>query len=95
MHPLITTQVQLSFDAETGSILVEPEALVPHHMDIELLQGLKLDGFDLLLDVREGFRDAPVGPFDPENRILYEQAAHSAQPGWQHRRRRDACHSGR
>ncbi len=73
VHPLITTQVQLSFDAETGSITVEPEALVPHRMDIDLLQGLKLDGFDLLLDVREGFRNAPAGPFDPENRILYER----------------------
>jgi AAA domain len=73
VHPLITTQVQLSFDAESGSISVEPEALVPHHMDIDLLQGLKLDGFDLLLDVREGFRNAPVGPFDPENRVLYEK----------------------
>jgi very-short-patch-repair endonuclease len=42
-------------------------------MDIDLLQGLKLDGFDLLIDVREGFRNAPVGPFDPENRVLYEK----------------------
>jgi len=73
VHPLITTQVQLSFDAEDGSITVEPEALVPHHMDIELLQGLKLDGFDLLLDVREGFRNTPAGPFDPENSFLYEK----------------------
>jgi hypothetical protein len=73
VHPLITTQVQLSFDAESGSITVEPEALVPHRMDLDLLQGLKLDGFDLLLDVRDGFRNAPVGPFDPENRILYEK----------------------
>ena len=73
VHPLITTEVRLSFDADSGAITVEPEALVPHHMDIDLLQGLKLDGFDLLLDVREGFRNAPAGPFDPGNRILYER----------------------
>jgi very-short-patch-repair endonuclease len=73
VHPLVTTQVQLSFDTESGSISVEPEALLPHHMDIDLLQGLKLSGFDLLVDIREEFRDAPVGPFAPGARALYEK----------------------
>ena len=39
VHPMVTTQVQLSFDPDTGAISVEPEALVPH-LEIDLLQGL-------------------------------------------------------
>ena len=72
VHPMVTTQVQLSFDAETGAISVEPEALVPH-LEIDLLQGLGLKGFDLLVDLRERFRADPVGPFDERCRNLYEQ----------------------
>ena len=62
VHPLVTTQVQLSFDPDTGAISVEPEALVPH-LEIDLLQGLGLNGFDLLVDIRDRFRTDPVGPF--------------------------------
>ena len=72
VHPLVTTQVQLTFDPDTGAISVEPEALVPH-LEIDLLQGLGLKGFDLLVDIRERFRAEPVGPFDERSRILYEQ----------------------
>ncbi|MDX6418889.1 MAG: hypothetical protein QOG28_3509 [Trebonia sp.] len=71
VHPLLTTQVQLSFDAETGAISVVPEAMVPHHMEIDMLQGLS--GFDLLVDARERFRADPVGPFDPDTRVHYEK----------------------
>jgi very-short-patch-repair endonuclease len=75
VHPLVTTQVQLSFDPKTGSISVVPEALLEqqHHLEIDLLQGLRLSGFDLLVDARERFREDPTGPFDPENRALYEK----------------------
>lgn len=75
VHPLITTQVQLSFDAETGAISVVPEALLQqqYHMEIDMLQGLRLSGFDLLVDARERFRADPVGPFDPEAVLLYEK----------------------
>jgi len=73
VHPLVTSQVQLSFDAETGTISVEPEAFAPHRMEIDMLQALRLPGFDLLMDVRESFREAPVGPFDPETGMLYEK----------------------
>src|SRR3984885_6327409 len=72
-HPLITTQVQLSFDAETGAISVVPEAMVPHHMEIDMLHGLRLSGFDLLVDARGRFRDNLVGPFDAETRAQYEK----------------------
>ncbi len=72
VHPMVTTQVQLSFDADTGTISVEPEALVPH-LEIDLLHGLGLTGFDLLVDIRDGFRAAPVGPFDEGSRHLYER----------------------
>ena len=72
VHPLVTTQVQLSFDLDTGAISVEPEALVPH-LEIDLLQGLGLNGFDLLVDLRDRFRTEPVGPFDERSRNLYEQ----------------------
>jgi very-short-patch-repair endonuclease len=72
VHPMVTTQVQLSFDPDTGAISVEPEALVPH-MEIDLLQGLGLKGFDLLVDIRERFRTDPVGPFDERCRNLYDQ----------------------
>jgi hypothetical protein len=72
VHPLVTTQVQLTFDPDTGAISVEAEALVPH-LEIDLLQGLGLKGFDLLVDIRERFRADPVGPFDERSRILYEQ----------------------
>lgn len=73
VHPLVTTQVQLTFDAETGTITVEPDAFGQHQMDIDFLQGLKLSGFDLLIDIRDGFRAAPVGPFDAEARGLCER----------------------
>ena len=75
VHPLVTTQVQLSFDAKTGSISVLPEALLEqqHHLEIDMLQGLRLSGFDLLVDARERFREDPPGPFDPENTLLYEK----------------------
>ena len=75
VHPLVTTQVQLSFDAKTGSISVVPEALLEqqHHVEIDMLQGLRLSGFDLLVDARERFRADPLGPFDPENGLLYEK----------------------
>ena len=59
VHPMVTTQVQLSFDAETGAISVEPESLVPH-LEIDLLQGLDVKGFDLLVDLRDRFRADPV-----------------------------------
>ena len=72
VHPMVTTQVQLSFDPDTGAISVEPEALVPH-LEIDLLQGLDLTGFDLLVDLREEFSADPVGPFDERCRILYQQ----------------------
>ncbi len=72
VHPLVTTQAQLSFNPDTGTICVEPEALVPH-LEIELLQGLGLGGFDLLTDLRDRFRADPVGPFDERSRYLYEQ----------------------
>ena len=44
VHPLVTSQVQISFDPDNGTISVKPEALVPHQLDVELLQGLKLSG---------------------------------------------------
>lgn len=73
VHPLLTTGVQLSFDAETGAISVLPEAMVQPHLEIDMLHGLHLAGFDLLVQARDRFRDGPVGPFDPEIRPLYEQ----------------------
>jgi hypothetical protein len=75
VHPLVTTQVQLSFDPKTGAISVVPEALLEqhHHLEIDLLQGLRLSGFDLLVGARERFREEPTGPFDPENGLLYEK----------------------
>jgi very-short-patch-repair endonuclease len=72
VHPLVTTQVQLSFDADSGAISVVPEALVPQ-LEIDVLQGLGLKGFDLLVDIREGFRADPVGPFDERAHHLYER----------------------
>jgi very-short-patch-repair endonuclease len=72
VHPMVTTQVELSFDSDTGAISVEPGALVPH-LEIDLLQGLDVKGFDVLVDLRERFRADPVGPFDERCRILYEQ----------------------
>jgi very-short-patch-repair endonuclease len=72
VHPMVTTQVQLSFDAETGAISLEPETLASH-LEIDLLQGLGLKGFDLLVDLRDRFRTDPVGPFDERCRQLYEQ----------------------
>ena len=73
VHPLVTSQVQISFDPDTGAITVDPDTLAPHQLEAEVLQGLNLSGFDLLLDVREGFRADPVGPFDPRARNLYER----------------------
>jgi very-short-patch-repair endonuclease len=72
VHPMVTTQVQLSFDPDTGAISIEPETLVPH-LEIDLLQGLGLNGFDLLVDIRERFRADPIGPFDERSRNLYDQ----------------------
>ncbi len=72
LHPLVTTRVQLSFDTETGAISVEPDSLTPH-MDIDLLRGLGLTGFDLLVDLRDRWRTDPVGPFDERTNTLYHQ----------------------
>jgi hypothetical protein len=72
VHPMVTTQVQLAFDAETGAISVQPESLVPH-LEIDLFQGVDVKGFDLLVDRRDQFRADPVGPFDERCRQLYEQ----------------------
>jgi very-short-patch-repair endonuclease len=72
VHPMVTTQVEVSFDAETGAISLDPESLVSH-LEIDLLQGLNLKGFDLLVDRRDQFRTDPVGPFDERCRQLYEQ----------------------
>jgi very-short-patch-repair endonuclease len=72
VHPLVTTQVQLSFDPDTGAISIEPEALIPH-LEIDLLQGLGLKGFDLLVDIRDRSRTDPISPFDEGSRNLYEQ----------------------
>jgi hypothetical protein len=63
VHPMVTTQVQLSFDAETGAISVQPESLAAH-LEIDLLQGLDVKGFDLLVNRRDQFRTDPVGPFE-------------------------------
>ena len=43
VHPMVTTQVQLSFDAETGAISLHPESLVSH-LEIDLLRGLDVKG---------------------------------------------------
>ena len=83
VHPMVTTQVQLSFDPRTGAISVEPEALVPH-LEIDLLQGLGLKGFDLLVDRRERFRADPVGPFDetvPQSLRAAAGPARARRPG--------------
>ncbi len=72
VHPMVTTQVQLSFDPETGAIFLQPESLVSH-LEIDLLQSLDVKGFDLLVDRRDQFRTDPVGPFDERCRQLYEQ----------------------
>jgi very-short-patch-repair endonuclease len=72
VHPMVTTQVRLGFDPGTGTLTIEPEALAPQ-LEIDLLQGLNLNGFDLLVDVREGFRGDPVGPFDANRRDLYQR----------------------
>lgn len=72
LHPMATTRVQLSFDADSGDIRVMPDALVGH-LEIDLLQGLGLGGFDLLVDIRDRFRTDPIGPFDPAARTLYQQ----------------------
>lgn len=73
VHPLVTSQVQLAFDPDTGTISVEPEAFVPHRMEIDMLQALRLPGVDLLLKTQEEFRVSPVGPFDPEALELYKK----------------------
>jgi very-short-patch-repair endonuclease len=73
VHPLVTSQVQVAFDSDTGTISVELEAFVPHRMEIDMLQALRLPGFDLLVKAQEEFRVSPVGPFDPEAGPLYEK----------------------
>ena len=72
VHPLVTVQAQLSFDSETGAISVVPDTAAPH-LEIDFLQGLGLNGFDLLVDIRERFRTDPVGPFDERSDHLYQQ----------------------
>ena len=89
VHPMVTTQVQLSFDPDSGAISVEPEALVPH-LEIDLLQGLGLKGFDLLVDIRERFRTDPVGPFDERCRSSLRAIAGSTRARWPGRRRHQA-----
>jgi AAA domain len=74
VHPMVTTQVQLSFDAETGAIwLLQRGESLFSHLEIDVLHGLDVKGFDLLVDRRDQFRADPVGPFDERCRQLYEQ----------------------
>ena len=54
LHPLVTTRVQLGFDPESGAISVDPDPLATH-MEIDLLQGLGVKGFDLLVNLRDRF----------------------------------------
>lgn len=75
VHPMVTTRVQVFFDTDTGDIRLTPEAMASH-LEIDVLQGLGVGGFDLLVDIRDRFRTAPVSPFDSENRNLYQQLLH-------------------
>lgn len=72
VHPMVTVQAQLSFDDETGAISVVPDTTAPH-LEIDFFQGLGLNGFDLLVDIRERFRTDPIGPFDERSDHLYRQ----------------------
>ncbi|MDY7106776.1 MAG: AAA domain-containing protein [Actinomycetota bacterium] len=72
LHPMVTTRMELDFDAGTGAISLVPES-ADARLEIDLLQGLGLHGFDLLVDVADSFRSDPVGPFDPNTRHLYER----------------------
>lgn len=71
-HPLVTTRTRLEFDQDTGTIAVVPDSFVGH-LEIDLLQGLDVKGFDLLVDIRDGFRSDPIGPFDARKPQLYER----------------------
>jgi very-short-patch-repair endonuclease len=70
---MVTTGVQLAFDPESGTITVEPEALAQPQLDLDLVQGLRLSGFDLLVKMRDGFRNEPIGPFDADRGHFYER----------------------
>ena len=72
LHPMVTARAQLTFDATSGDLGVVPDALIGN-LEIDVLQGLGIKGFDLLVDIRDRFRTDPVGPFDPRQRGLYEQ----------------------
>ena len=72
IHPMVTTRVRLTFDADSGDIRVVPDSLVGH-IEIDLLHGLGIKGFDLLVDVRDRFRNEPIGPFDSGVKGLYQQ----------------------
>ncbi|MGQ0744526.1 MAG: AAA domain-containing protein [Acidimicrobiales bacterium] len=72
VHPMVTTRVRIEFDSDTGAVSVHPDSLISN-LEIEVLQGLDLNGFDLLVGIRNRFREEPTGPFDPELTNLYDQ----------------------
>jgi very-short-patch-repair endonuclease len=76
LHPLITSRMLLRFDPNSGEIAVVPEGEGQLNLEIEILQGLNITGFDLLVDQRQRFRAAPVDPWGPEIRSLYERLLH-------------------
>ncbi len=76
LHPLVTSRMLVRFDPDSGEIAVVPEGEGQLNLEIEILQGLNIIGFDLLVDQRQHFRAAPVDPWGPEIRSLYERLLH-------------------
>jgi hypothetical protein len=70
--PVTTTPVQVEFEMATGAISVGPAGETA--LELDMLSGLGLTGFDSLVDRRDKFRTEPVDVWDPiESREVFEQ----------------------
>ncbi|HEV8597070.1 MAG TPA: AAA domain-containing protein [Candidatus Dormibacteraeota bacterium] len=76
LHPLITARMRLRFEPESGDIVVIPEDAGRFGLEIDVLQGLGVKGFDLLVDRRDRFWAEPIDPWEPDVHELYEQLLH-------------------
>lgn len=70
--PVTTTPVQVEFEMSTGAISVGPAGETA--LELDMLSGLGLTGFESLVDRRERFRTEPVDMWDPiESREVFEE----------------------
>lgn len=74
LYPIAAHRLSLEFDLDSGDITLAPDG---GDLEIDLLAGLDVKGFDALLDLRRGFHDNPLAPGEQGTRDLYTRVANA------------------